>query len=87
MLDDSFRGAAEENAPPSRPAVGGHNNQVGVDLAGQLTDLFESVPGQNMTAAVAFGRLWPEAMKKRNQLGRESSRCGWPWPARAFREK
>ncbi len=49
MLDDSFRGAAEENAPPSRPAVGGHNNQVGVDLAGQLTDLFESVPGRNMT--------------------------------------
>ncbi len=55
MLDDSFRGAAEENAPPSRPAVGGHNNQVGVDLAGQLTDLFESVPGQNMSqSCIAF---------------------------------
>lgn len=61
MLDDSFRGAAEENAPPSRPAVGGHNNQVGVDLAGQLTDLFESVPGQNMTTGGRIRQIMPNS--------------------------
>ena len=61
MLDDSFRGAAEENAPPSRPAVGGHNNQVGVDLAGQLTDLFESVPGRNMTTGGRIRQIMPNS--------------------------
>jgi len=41
--------------------VGGHNNQIGVDLAGQLTDLFESVPGQNMTTGGRIRQIMPNS--------------------------
>ena len=61
MLDDSLRCAAEENALPSRPAVGRHNDQVGMDFSGQLTDLLESIPGQNVTTGSCIRNVMPNS--------------------------